>query len=77
MKARAAIFEALGKPLIVDEIDVDPPKEGEALVKLDATGLCHTEVWYMSGGDTRTLTPAPLLDHGRENTPVSVFPPCT
>lgn len=51
MKSRAAIFEAIGKPLIVDEIEVEGPKEGEALVRLEATGLCHTEVWYMGGGD--------------------------
>lgn len=51
MKSKAAIFEGIGKPLIVDEIEVDPPKEGEVLVKLEATGLCHTEIWYMGGGD--------------------------
>lgn len=62
MKSRAAIFEAVGKPLIIDEIEVDPPRQGEVLVRLQATGLCHTEVWYMSGGDTRTLVPA-ILGH--------------
>jgi S-(hydroxymethyl)glutathione dehydrogenase / alcohol dehydrogenase len=62
MKSRAAIFEGVGKPLIVDEIEVDPPKQGEVLVRLQATGLCHTEVWYMSGGDTRALVPA-ILGH--------------
>src|SRR5947199_10774241 len=62
MKSLAAIFEEIGKPLIVDEIEVDPPKEGEVLVRLQATGLCHTEVWYMGGGDTRTLTPS-ILGH--------------
>lgn len=61
-KSKAAIFEGIGKPLIIDEIDVDDPKEGEVLVKLDATGLCHTEVWYMSGGDTVTRHPQ-ILGH--------------
>src|SRR5258708_4581158 len=51
MKSRAAIFEGVGKPLILDEIEVDPPKQGEVLVRLQATGLCHTEIWYMGGGD--------------------------
>jgi S-(hydroxymethyl)glutathione dehydrogenase/alcohol dehydrogenase len=64
MKARAAIFEGVGKPLVIDEIEVDPPKEGEALVRLEATGLCHTEIWYMSGGDTRTLAPIVLGHEG-------------
>jgi S-(hydroxymethyl)glutathione dehydrogenase/alcohol dehydrogenase len=51
MKSKAAIFTEIGKPLIVDEIEVDDPGPGECLVKLDATGLCHTEIWYMDGGD--------------------------
>ena len=62
MKSRAAIFEGVGKPLVIDEIEVDPPRQGEVLVRLQATGLCHTEIWYMSGGDTRTLVPA-ILGH--------------
>jgi S-(hydroxymethyl)glutathione dehydrogenase/alcohol dehydrogenase len=51
MKSKAAIFTKIGEPLIVDEIEVDDPGPGECLVRLDATGLCHTEIWYMSGGD--------------------------
>ena len=62
MKARAAIFTGLNEPLVIDEIDVDGPKAGEVLVKLEATGLCHTEIWYMEGGDTQTLAPA-ILGH--------------
>src|SRR5947209_13987021 len=64
MKSKAAIFEGVGKPLVVGEIDVDGPKQGEVLVRLEATGLCHTEVWYMSGGDTRTLAPIVLGHEG-------------
>jgi len=60
--SKAAIFEGIGKPLIIDEIEVDDPKAGEVLIKLDATGLCHTEVWYMSGGDTTTRAPS-ILGH--------------
>jgi S-(hydroxymethyl)glutathione dehydrogenase/alcohol dehydrogenase len=52
----------VGKPLVVDEIEVDPPEQGEVLVRLQATGLCHTEIWYMSGGDNRTLVPG-ILGH--------------
>lgn len=52
MKSKAAIFTEIGKPLIVDEIEVDDPGPGECLVKLEATGLCHTEIWYMGGGDS-------------------------
>src|SRR5438132_14091554 len=64
MKSKAAFFEGMGKPLVFDEIEVDRPKQGEVLVRLEATGLCHTEVWYMSSGDTRTLAPAVLGHEG-------------
>lgn len=64
-KSKAAIFTEIGKPLIVDEIEVDDPGPGECLVKLEATGLCHTEIWYMGGGDNvdySKLTPR-ILGH--------------
>lgn len=64
MKSRAAIFEGVGKPLVLDEIEVDDPKSGEVMIKLDATGLCHTEIWYMSGGDTSTRSPMVLGHEG-------------
>lgn len=51
MKSKAAIFTEVNQPLVIDEIDVDDPGPGECLVKLEATGLCHTEIWYMGGGD--------------------------
>ena len=52
--SKAAIFTGINQPLVLDEIQVDDPKAGEVMIKLDATGLCHTEIWYMSGGDTTT-----------------------
>jgi S-(hydroxymethyl)glutathione dehydrogenase / alcohol dehydrogenase len=51
MKSRAAIFTKIGEPLVIDEIEVEDPGPGECLVRLEATGLCHTEIWYMGGGD--------------------------
>jgi S-(hydroxymethyl)glutathione dehydrogenase/alcohol dehydrogenase len=51
MNSRAAIFTGIGRPLVVDEIEVGDPGPGECLVRLAATGLCHTEIWYMGGGD--------------------------
>ena len=62
MKSPAAIFTGINEPLVIDEIEVDGPRAGEALIRLEATGLCHTEIWYMEGGDTQTLTPA-ILGH--------------
>jgi S-(hydroxymethyl)glutathione dehydrogenase/alcohol dehydrogenase len=62
MKSKAAIFVGKDQPLVIDEIEVADPKQGEVLVRLEATGLCHTEVWYMGGGDTNLRTPS-ILGH--------------
>ncbi|MEO1319096.1 MAG: S-(hydroxymethyl)glutathione dehydrogenase, partial [Pseudomonadota bacterium] len=43
MKSRAAVAWEAGKPLSIEEVDVAPPKAGEALVRLVATGVCHTD----------------------------------
>ena len=62
MKMRAAIFDEPKKPLVLDEVDIDPPAAGEALVRLVATGVCHTDYYTMSGLDPSALWPA-ILGH--------------
>ncbi len=62
MKARAAIAIEAGAPLVVDEIDLDGPKAGECLVRLAATGVCHTDAFTLSGDDPEGLFPA-ILGH--------------
>jgi len=62
MKMRAAIFEEPKKQLVLDEVELDPPAEGEALVRLVATGVCHTDLYTMSGLDPSALMPA-ILGH--------------
>ncbi|MCC9003760.1 MAG: S-(hydroxymethyl)glutathione dehydrogenase, partial [Candidatus Competibacter sp.] len=42
MKARAAVAWEPQKPLVIEEIEVEGPKEGEVLLKVVATGVCHT-----------------------------------
>ncbi|MGB7450555.1 MAG: S-(hydroxymethyl)glutathione dehydrogenase, partial [Lysobacterales bacterium] len=42
MKSRAAVAIKAGQPLEVTEIDVEGPKQGEVLVRMVATGVCHT-----------------------------------
>jgi S-(hydroxymethyl)glutathione dehydrogenase/alcohol dehydrogenase len=64
MKARAAVAFAAGKPLEIVEIDVAPPKAGEALVRLTATGVCHTDAFTLSGDDPEGLFPAVLGHEG-------------
>ncbi len=62
MKSRAAIAVEAGKPLVIDEIDVQPPGAGEVLVRIVATGVCHTDAFTLSGEDPEGLFPA-ILGH--------------
>ena len=64
MKTRAAIAFEAAKPLVIDEIDIEGPKAGECLVRLAATGVCHTDAFTLSGADPEGLFPAVL---GHEN----------
>ena len=50
-KTRAAINAVFGEPLLVDEIELDDPNEEQVLVKLFATGLCHSQLHQMNNPD--------------------------
>jgi S-(hydroxymethyl)glutathione dehydrogenase/alcohol dehydrogenase len=43
MRTRAAVAVAAGKPLEIMEVNLDDPKEGEVLIEIKATGICHTD----------------------------------
>ena len=45
MKIRAAVLEQFGEPLVVQEVDLAPPRAGEVLVKIHACGVCHTDLY--------------------------------
>lgn len=62
MKSRAAVARAAGRPLEIEEIEVAGPKAGEALVRIVATGVCHTDAYTLSGADPEGLFPA-ILGH--------------
>ena len=62
MKSRAAVAREAGKPLEIEEVDVEGPKEGEILVRVVATGVCHTDAYTLSGADPEGLFPA-ILGH--------------
>jgi S-(hydroxymethyl)glutathione dehydrogenase / alcohol dehydrogenase len=64
MKSRAAVAFEAGKPLQIVEIDVAPPKAGEVLVKITATGVCHTDAFTLSGDDPEGIFPAVLGHEG-------------
>jgi len=51
MKSRAAVAFEAGKPLQIVDIDVAPPRQGEVLVKITHTGVCHTDAFTLSGDD--------------------------
>jgi len=64
MKTQAAVLEEFGKPLVVQEIDLAEPREGEALVKIHACGVCHTDLYTASGADPSGYTPCVLGHEG-------------
>ncbi|MHB1808975.1 MAG: alcohol dehydrogenase catalytic domain-containing protein [Solirubrobacteraceae bacterium] len=64
MKIRAAVLEEFGKPLSVQEVDLAEPKRGEALVRLLACGVCHTDLYTASGADPSGYAPTVLGHEG-------------
>ena len=64
IRSRAAVAWAPGEPLEVTEIDVAPPQAGEVLLRVVATGVCHTDAFTLSGADPEGLFPAVLGHEG-------------
>src|SRR4029450_10380335 len=64
MQIRAAVLEEFGAPLQVQEIELDEPRAGEALVRLEAGGVCHTDLYTASGADPSGYAPTVLGHEG-------------
>jgi S-(hydroxymethyl)glutathione dehydrogenase/alcohol dehydrogenase len=64
MKSRAAVAFKAGQPLEITEIDVHGPKAGEVLVRMVATGVCHTDAFTLSGEDPEGIFPSVLGHEG-------------
>lgn len=64
MKTRAAIAWEPNRPLEIEEIDLEGPKDGEVLVRIVTTSLCHTDMFTLSGADPEGLFPAVLGHEG-------------
>lgn len=62
MKSRAAVAFGPGQPLKIVEVDVEPPKKGEVLIRVTHTGVCHTDAFTLSGDDPEGVFPA-ILGH--------------
>src|SRR3990170_1815150 len=58
MKTRAGVAVGAGKPLEIMEVDLEGPRDGEVLVEIKATGICHTDEFTLSGADPEGLFPA-------------------
>ena len=62
MQTRAAVAHKAGEPLTIETVELDGPKEGEVLVEIKATGICHTDEFTLSGADPEGVFPA-ILGH--------------
>ena len=62
--SRAAVAHQAGKPLTIETIEVEGPREGEVLVEIKATGICHTDAFTLSGADPEGLFPSVLGHEG-------------
>src|SRR4051812_5410648 len=64
MEMRAAVLEEFGAPLEIQAIELDEPRPGEALVRLVACGVCHTDLYTASGTDPSGYAPTVLGHEG-------------
>ena len=64
MRMRAAVLEEFGEPLAIQELELTEPKDGEALVRLVACGVCHTDLYTASGVDPSGYAPTVLGHEG-------------
>ena len=62
MDVRAAVAHAAGQPLSIETVQLEGPKEGEVLVEIKATGICHTDAFTLTGEDPEGLFPS-ILGH--------------
>jgi S-(hydroxymethyl)glutathione dehydrogenase/alcohol dehydrogenase len=61
---RAAVLQEFGQPLVVEEVELVEPRAGEALVRLVACGVCHTDLYTASGADPSGYAPCVLGHEG-------------
>lgn len=61
---KAAVAWQAGKPLVIEEIDLQGPQKGEVLIKMVATGVCHTDSFTLSGADPEGIFPSVLGHEG-------------
>jgi S-(hydroxymethyl)glutathione dehydrogenase / alcohol dehydrogenase len=62
MKVKAAVAWEANSPLVIEEVDLEGPKKGEVLIKVIASGVCHTDAYTLSGADPEGIFPV-ILGH--------------
>src|ERR1700745_2008869 len=76
VETRAAVAYKAGEPLKIETVQLDGPKDGEVLIEVKATGICHTDEFTLSGADPEGLFPA-ILGHEGAGIVVDVGPGAT
>jgi len=76
MDVRAAVAHKAGEPLTIEKVQLEGPKEGEVLVEIKATGICHTDEFTLSGADPEGIFPA-ILGHEGAGVVVDIGPGVT
>jgi S-(hydroxymethyl)glutathione dehydrogenase/alcohol dehydrogenase len=64
VQVRAAVLERFGEPLEVQQLELAEPRSGEVLVRLEACGVCHTDLFTASGADPSGYSPTVLGHEG-------------
>ena len=76
MKTRAAVAWGPNQPLVIEEVDLQDPQEGEVMIQVVATGVCHTDAYTLSGQDSEGVFPC-ILGHEGAGIVVKVGPGVT
>ena len=74
--SRAAVAWEANRPLEIEEVEVAAPKAGEVMVRIVATGVCHTDAYTLSGKDSEGVFPC-ILGHEGGGVVVEVGPGVT
>src|ERR1044071_9866751 len=73
MQIKAAVAHEAGKPLAIETVELEGPKDGEVLIEIKATGVCHTDEFTRSGADPEGLFPV-IFGHEGAGIVVDVGP---
>src|SRR5919112_1615343 len=73
MHVRAAVAIAASNALEITTVELDGPRDGEVMVEIKATGVCHTDEFTLSGADPEGLFPA-ILGHEGAGIVVDIGP---